>query len=138
MKSLILSFTKYFIVGLTAWFSPIYYDIVFVCILVGADTITGVMKAGKEDVKNIWSRKMFGFVPKLIFYFVLIISAQACLLYVEPKIPFTKLALIGIAFIEVKSIDENFEELFGYSFLNKVLDGVKSINQIKRHKDDAN
>jgi hypothetical protein len=53
-------------------------------------------------------------------------------LYVEPKIPFTKLALVGVAFIEIKSIDENFKELFGFSFINKVLEAVKSINQIKR------
>lgn len=132
MKTWLLSFSKYFVIGLTAFFTPIYYDILFVCILVFADTTTGVMKAGKKDISNIWSKKMFAFVPKLIFYFVLIISAQACLLYVEPKIPFTKLALVGVAFIEVKSIDENFKEIFGFSFINKVLEAVKSINQIKR------
>ena len=50
--------------------------------------------------------------------------------------PFTKLVLIGICWIEIKSIDENFNILFGYSFMNKVLEGLKSINQIKRHKDE--
>lgn len=136
MKHQILLFSKYFIVALIGFFSPILYAFILTTILVGADTITGVMKAGKNSIKNISSKKMFAVCPKLSFYFVLIISAHSVQIYVEPQIPFTKLALIGISWIELKSIDENFNSIFGFSFMDKILEGMKSINKIKRHNDE--
>ena len=136
MKHQILLFLKYFIVALIGFFSPILYAFILTTILVGADTITGVMKAGKNSIKNISSKKMFAVCPKLSFYFVLIISAHSVQIYVEPQIPFTKLALIGISWIELKSIDENFNSIFGFSFMDKILEGMKSINKIKRHNDE--
>jgi uncharacterized protein (DUF2384 family) len=33
------------------------------------DTITGIMKAGKDDVKNVTSKKGSVLISKLIFYF---------------------------------------------------------------------
>ena len=122
--------------ALIGFFAPILYAFILTTILVGADTITGVMKAGKDSVKNITSKKMFAVCPKMSFYFLLIITAHSVQIYVEPQIPFTKLALIGISWIEIKSIDENFNAIFGFSFMDKILEGIKSFNQIKRHKDE--
>ena len=136
MKLQLFTFSKYFLIALISFFSPIIYAFILTSILVTSDTITGVMKAGKETVKNITSKKMFAVIPKLSFYFILIIIAHSVQIYVEPQVPFTKLVLIGISWIEIKSIDENFDVLFGFSFIDKVLEGVKSINQIKRHKDE--
>lgn len=136
MKQQILIFSKYFFVAILGFFAPILYAFILTIILVGADTITGVMKAGKKSVKDISSKKMFAVCPKLSFYFLLIITAHSVQIYVEPQIPFTKLALIGISWIELKSIDENFNSIFGFSFIDKILEGIKSINQIKRHKDE--
>ena len=136
MKLQLFTFSKYFLIALISFFSPIIYAFILTSILVTADTITGVMKAGKETVKNISSKKMFAVIPKLSFYFILIIIAHSVQIYVEPQVPFTKLVLIGISWIEIKSIDENFDVLFGFSFIDKVLEGIKSINQIKRHKDE--
>ena len=135
MKIAIGSFFKYFGIALIGFLAPLKFAFLFTIIIVTVDTITGIMKAGKEDVKNIQSRKMFALVPKLIFYLLLVVVAHSVAL-LEPQIPFVKLALIGIGWIEIKSIDENFNSLFGYSFLDKVLEGIKSINQIQRHKDD--
>jgi phage-related holin len=126
---------KYIGIALFSFLSPIFYAFIFTIILVGVDTITGIMKAGKDDIKNVKSKKGFSFVPKLIFYFLLVLVAHACALWVDPQIPFVKLVLFGIGWIEIKSIDENFEELFGFSFINKALAGMKAVNQIKRHKD---
>lgn len=136
VKEILLSYCKYWFLLLIAFFAPIEQEFWFVSILVIVDTITGVMKAGKNDINDIFSKKAWRFVPKLIFYFLLIIVAYSCEKYVEKSVPFTKLSLIGISFIEIKSIDENFNELFGFSFLNKVLEGVKSINNIKRKGDE--
>jgi phage-related holin len=136
VKYYLISYCKYLAVLLVAFFTPILQEFWFVAILVIVDTITGVMKAGKEDINNIFSTRMWRFIPKLIFYFLLVIVAYSCEKYVEPNVPFTKLSLIGMSFIEIKSIDENFKELFGFSFLNKVFEGVKSINNIKRKGDE--
>lgn len=136
MKHSLFLYLKYWFVLVIAFFAPLEQEFWFVIILVIVDTITGVMKAGKEDIKNIFSTKIFRCIPKLIFYQLLVIVAYACEKYVEPTIPFTKLSLIGISFIEIKSIDENFNELFGFSFLNKVFEGVKSVNNIKRRSDE--
>lgn len=131
------SFFKYFSIALVGFFAPIKFAFLFTIIIVTVDTITGIMKAGKTDVKDIQSRKMFALVPKLIFYLLLVIVAHSVAL-LEPQVPFVKLVLIGIGWIEIKSIDENFNSLFGYSFLDKVLEGIKKANQIKRHKDETN
>jgi len=134
MKSTLITFSKYFGIALFSFFAPIFYAFMLVTILVVADTITGVMRAGRKDVEKISSKKMFAIVPKLIFYFLLVIVAHGITL-VEPQLPFVKFALIGISFIEIKSIDENFRGLFGFSFLDKTFQAIKQVNQIKRHKE---
>jgi hypothetical protein len=93
------------------------------------------MKAGKSDVLKIESSKMFRFIPKLIFYLLLVIVSHSASLYVDNQIPFVKLAIIGVSWIEIKSIDENFREMFGFSFIDKVLEGVKGFNNIKKRKE---
>ena len=133
MKSTFLSISKYFVLTLFGFFAPIFYAFWLVSILVITDTITAIMKEGRKDVKNITSKKAFPIVPKLIFYFLLLIVAHS-LQVVENQLPFVKFALIGIGWIEIKSIDENFRGLFGFSFIDKTLNAIKQINQIKRHK----
>ena len=134
MKTTLITICKYFGVALISFFSPIKYAFLLVAILVITDTITGIMRAGRKDVGKVTSRKAFAIVPKLIFYFLLVIVGHG-LEVVEPQLPFVKFALIGIGWIEVKSIDENFRGLFGFSFIDKTLHAVKQVNQIKRHKD---
>lgn len=134
MKATFITFCKYFSLALFSFFAPIFYAFLLVFILVVADTITGVMRAGRKEVEKISSKKMFAIVPKLIFYFLLVIVAHA-LTALEPQLPFVKFALIGISFIEIKSIDENFRGIFGFSFLDKTFQAIKQINQIKRHKE---
>jgi len=136
MQTTIITALKYFGFTLISFFAPVTYAFIFIGVLVAIDTITGIMKAGKDDVRNITSKKGFSLVPKLIFYFLLVIVAHCCAVWVDPQVPFVKLVLIGIGWIEIKSIDENYKILAGHSFIDKVMEGMKSINQIKRHKDD--
>ena len=136
MKASIIGVLKYLGVGLAAFFSPITYAFIFIGILVSVDTITGVMKAGKTDIREVKSNKAFRVIPKLIFYSLLVIVAHAVHIYVEPTVPFVKLSLVGIGFIEIKSIDENFRELYGFSFIDKVLEAGKKLKGIKKHTDE--
>jgi len=136
MKTTIVTTLTYVGTAVIAFFTPIVYAFIFTAILVSVDTISGVMKAGKDDIKNIKSKKAFAIVPKLIFYFLLVICAHACTLVFEQHLPFVQLTLIGIGWIEIKSIDENFSAIFGYSFIDKIMEGIKGVNQIKRHRDE--
>ena len=126
-----LEASVYFGAGLIAFFSPILWAFWVVVGLVFVDTAFGIMRAGKQDVKSIKSRKMFSMVTKTIAYLLLVIIAHL-VSFIEPAIPFVKLALFGVAFIEVKSIDENFRGLFGFSFIDKILSAFKFVKEIKR------
>jgi len=132
MQKYLYSFFKYFSVSIMAFFAPIYFSLLFVVILVVVDTITGVMKAGKKEVKNISSKKLFAFVPKLIIYLLFVILAHLGCQVLDKSIPFVKLAIMGISWIEVKSIDENFRDIFGFSFIDKILDSVKIISNLRK------
>jgi phage-related holin len=132
MEKYVFSFFKYFAVSIMAFFAPIYFSLLFVVILVVVDTITGVMKAGKNEVKNISSKKLFAFVPKLIIYLLFVIVAHLGSQVLDKSIPFVKLAIMGISWIEVKSIDENFRDIYGFSFIDKILDSVKIISNLRK------
>lgn len=129
MKALTLKFLTYFSTSLIAFFAPITWAITSVIVVVIIDTITGVMKAGKNDVKQVKSRRLGHFVSKLIYYFSAIILSRICELFIDNEIPFVKLALVGVMIIEVKSIDENFRDTFGFSFVDKILEGFKKLNR---------
>jgi len=122
----------YFSTALFSFLAPIEGALWFVVTLVIADTITGVMKAGKSTVENIQSKKAFNLVPKLIFYFLLVIIAHSLNLIIDKQIPWVKLALVGISWIEIKSIDENFKVSFGFSFLDKCLEAGKKLKKFDR------
>lgn len=128
-------FFAYFLTGLIAFFSPILWAFWIVIALVFLDTMFGIMRAGKEDIKNIKSRRLFSVVTKMVAYILLICLAQV-ISFIEPQIPFVKLALFGVGFIEIKSIDENFKGIFGYSFIDKILQAFKFIKNIKRADED--
>ena len=133
MKATLISMIKYFSVALISFLAPLFWAFTLIAILVLTDTITGIMRAGREKVEKVTSKRAFAIVPKLTFYFLFVIVAHG-LAMVEPSLPFVKFALMGIGWIEVKSIDENFRGLFGFSFIDRTLHAIKSINQIKRHR----
>lgn len=132
MEKYLYSWLKYFAISLMTFLAPIYYSLMLVIVLVIIDTITGIMKAGKKDVTNVTSKKLFAFVPKLIIYLLFVIVAQIGKQAIDPAIPFVKLAVLGISWIEVKSIDENFRDIFGFSFIDKILDSVKLISNFRK------
>ena len=132
-KEITYKFLSYFATGLIAFFSPILWAFWIVIGLVFLDTMFGIMRAGKEDIKNIKSRKLFSIVTKIVAYLLLCCLGQLAS-FIEPQIPFVKLVLFGIGFIEIKSIDENWRGIFGYSFIDKVLQAFKFVKNIKREE----
>lgn len=144
LKHIIRMVTKslLFIVSLLGvWFIPIKGAFILMLLAVFLDTMTGVLAShiaykrnGKQEDK-VTSNKAFRLVPKLIFYGSLIILGQALLYYVEPDIPWVKIALIGISWIEIRSIDENFEKVFGFSFLKKIEQALMKVKNVQKRTD---
>ncbi len=90
------------------------------------------MVVGKlQGVQAITSKKLFAIVPKTIFYMTFIIMGQLCHDYIDVQIPFSKLVLVGIIGIEVYSIDENFQELTGFSFVKRIITFVQKLTSYK-------
>lgn len=121
---------------LVAFFTPLSFALWFTIGVVLIDTITGVMKAGKKDITQVSSKVGFNkTLPKLIIYFSLVILAGILNIgaahFKQPEV-FVNLALFGIAWIEVRSVDENFKEMFGFSFIEKILEALKFVKDYKR------
>ena len=129
MKTICIKFLLYFSASLTAFFLPITWAVTSVVVVVLIDTITGVMAAGKENVKNIQSRKLSHVLSKLIYYLSALILCRIATLFIDDSIPFVKLCLVAVMIIEVKSIDENFHKTFGFSFVDKMLTAFKKLNR---------
>jgi hypothetical protein len=129
IKTLSLKFGLYFSTALTAFFLPITWAITSVVAIVLIDTITGVMSAGKDNIKNISSRKLSNVISKLIYYLFALILCRIAVMFIDNSVPFVKLCLIAVFIIEIKSIDENFYKTFKFSFVDKMLTAIKKFNR---------
>mgnify|MGYP003624950719 FL=1 len=124
---------------------PISNFLVFMTILVVTDLITGLMKAQKlaiADAKlqglpkpaffedTMESNKLSRTLSKWVIYTLGLIIANGSTLYMFPEYEAAKIVLMGITFIEVKSLDENFKIILGYSIFGKLL-GLLSRTQAK-------
>jgi phage-related holin len=127
------NFLGLMITYLISFFTPIGWWLVAIGFFVIADFITGMLKAKKSGNK-IESKKMFRTIPKFIGYGLGIIVAHVITLLFFPEFPSVKLMAGFIAFIEVKSIDENIKELTGHSLFGDI---IKMLNP-KRNQDKPN
>lgn len=123
------------LISLTGFFAPLTTAFTVAICLVFLDTVSKIMVVGKtQGVSAIKSKKLFQVIPKSIFYLIFIILGQLAHDYIDVQIPFSKLVLVGIIGIEAYSIDENFEELTGFSFIKRVLEFTKKITQFRNEK----
>ncbi len=127
--SLFSKFLIYTGTSLIAFFSPIMWAIWCSIALIVIDTITGVMKGAKADVKGFQSKKLGNILYKVIYYGCALIIANILSLYIDAQVPFVKLVFIAVVIIEVKSIDENFRDTFGFSFVDKIVESLKFIKR---------
>lgn len=128
-SSILAKFSTYIAASLAAFFLPITWALTSIVAVVIIDTITGVMKAGKNKVERVQSKKLASVITKLIFYFSGVILGRIAELFIDNEIPFVKLVLVAVMIIEVKSIDENFKSVYGFSFVDKVLKVFKKFGR---------
>ena len=103
------------------WISPLALKIGIVTAFITLDTIMGVVAAYKSG-EEVSSRKLRqGFIPKAIGYATMV--AATYLIDTEVyNINASFLAVMFVAFAEMKSMDENFKKITGYSIWSKIIE----------------
>lgn len=120
MKSWILTNLNNILLSLIAVISPIKPLFLVTGFLIMADFIFGLYKAKKLGEK-ITSRKMGNTISKLLLYNIAILSVYLLNHYViMTTLPLEKIVAGLIGLTELKSLDESFTLLFGFSFYDKI------------------
>jgi hypothetical protein len=141
MKSFIVTNYTYFIQAIIIFFAPIKGIIILVALSTVLDTCFGVWKA-KQLRQGVTSKNFrHGLVPKITSYVgatMLVYASDYFIIneltkmMVSVEFLFTKLIALVLISIEVKSMDESFEKVKGYSFLNKAIDLIIKAKNIKK------
>jgi len=144
MKATLVKLYGAFLFPIVAFFAPIYFMVFLVGLSTLIDTGFGIWKSKSlgEKVSSKICRK--GLVPKLKSYAGIVlllfvvdyyIVNEFTQLFIDIQFVSTKLVSLALIVIEVKSMDESFEKVKGYSFIGKLYDNLRNIKKVK---DDMN
>ena len=115
---------KYGLLALLGFFIPILPLIYTLTAVITLDFLLGIYKSYKLN-QPITSRKMAQTLPKILLYNSTILVLYAIDVYViHSGMGLEKSAAAMMIFIEMKSCDEHFKCLFGYSMWNGFLEAL--------------
>ena len=126
---------------LLIFFAPVKGIVILVIVAILLDTCFGLWKAKKTGVEILSKRLRHGFVPKLISYIACVCLTYAAdffilndLTQMVVSVDYLSTKLIGLILlsIEVKSMDESFLAVKGYSFLNKIIGLIHKAKNVKK------
>lgn len=122
-------------IGIVAFISPLLPLAVLVSTLIATDFIFGIYRAYKLG-ELINSRKMGHTISKMFLYNMAVLTVFMLeKMIVGTDMQFTKIAVGVIAMVEVKSIDESFKILYGFSIYESIVGKIKrGINENKNNK----
>lgn len=140
MKTLAIKIYSSLLLPIIVFFTPIYFMVFLVGMSTIIDTGFGVWKAKSlgEEVSSKICRK--GLVPKIKSYVTIVlllfvadfyIVNEFTKLFIDIEFVSTKLVSLVLIVIEVRSMDESFQKVKGYSFIEKLYSNVKSIKKAK-------
>jgi hypothetical protein len=138
---------NFFILGsfLASIFTPALPMVISVLLFILLDTFTGLMKAHYVKEKRDSNKFKRGFLPKLIIYTLCILVVFVADKYVlnafikhyfDFDFLITKVVSLILIFIEIWSIDENFEAIFGHSLIDYFKKFLKIFKNFLRNKLD--
>lgn len=107
-----------------AFFMPITGALLLVTSMILLDFITGLMKVKKKGEKRTsagYKRTLF----KWAAYMLVIMIAHGIDVTMNVPIDASALVMTGLCYVELKSIDENWEVIYGYSIFKKLIDIIK-------------
>ena len=115
--------------------TPVFPLFVTIFILIICDFLFGLYRAWKTK-EEISSRKMSHTISKILLYELAILALFLIEKYViMEEIPLTKIVAGVIAMVELKSIDESFQKIFGFSIYNNLKDKLqRSMSETKNFK----
>ena len=129
------------IYSLLIFFAPIKGIILLVALSTVMDTCFGLWKCKKLE-EQITSKKFrHGLVPKLLSYIAVTMLVYASDVFIINEMTFslvsvdfvaTKLTSLVLISIEVKSMDESFIKVKGYSFIEKFKTIINKIKDLKK------
>lgn len=112
-------------IGLVAFVSPLFPLAILVSTLIGTDFVFGIYRAYKTR-QEINSRKMGHTISKLFLYNLAVLSVFMLeKLVLGTDTQFTKVVVGVVAMVELKSIDESFRILYGFSIYESLIDKIK-------------
>mgnify|MGYP000011522053 FL=1 len=126
---------------LVLFFAPIKGIILMVALATILDTCFGLWKAkktGEEITSKIFRN---GLVPKLVSYVAAVMLIYASDVFIINALTMsvisvefisTKLIALVLLSIEVKSMDESFVKVKGYSFIDKIKVIINKIKDVKK------
>tara|TARA_R110002072_G_scaffold183418_1_gene339588 strand:+ start:231 stop:650 length:420 start_codon:yes stop_codon:yes gene_type:complete len=126
---------------LVLFFAPIKGIILMVALATILDTCFGVWKAkklGEEITSKIFRN---GLVPKLVSYVAAVMLIYASDVFIINALTMsvisvefisTKLIALVLLSIEVKSMDESFVKVKGYSFIDKIKVIITKLKDVKK------
>jgi hypothetical protein len=140
MKTLAIKIYGSLLLPVILFFAPIAWMVFLVGLSTIIDTGFGVWKSKSlgEEVSSKICRK--GLVPKVRSYVIMVlllymadyyIINELTKLFINVEFISTKLVSLVLIVIEVKSMDESFNKVKGYSFIDKLYKNVKSIKKAK-------
>jgi peptidoglycan biosynthesis protein MviN/MurJ (putative lipid II flippase) len=137
----IASFISGIFKALLIFLSPIKYIVLLVALSTIIDTFFGVWRAYNTNVEIKSKKLRHGFVPKLITYCFAVIITYCTDYYILNDLTqtvvavdhlSTKLLALVLISIEVKSMDESFTKVKGYSFITKITNLVRKVKDVKK------
>ncbi len=116
----IKEFFSYMAVSFFSTLAPIKPISLTLVGLIIADFLFGIYRAKKQG-ETITSRKMSRSIAKILFYNIVILILFYTNLYIfETGLPLEKLGAGLICLVELRSIDESWQIIFGYSLWDKL------------------
>ena len=117
----IKEFCIWFVAVVGSYFLPLVPTMLTVGLLIAVDTIYAVFVASKLGEK-ITSRKMSEVLSKMLLYQLIIITIYVIERNILGQYDLfaCKAAAMAITWTELKSIDESFQKMFGYSIWTKL------------------
>lgn len=140
MKALLLKIYTSLFLPIIVFFAPIYVMVFLVGVSTIVDTAFGIWKAKSlgEEVDSKKCRQ--GLVPKIKSYVIIVlllfvadfyIVNEFTKLFIDIEYVSTKIVSLVLIVIEVRSMDESFKKVKGYSFIDKLYDNVRNIKKVK-------
>lgn len=114
----------YFLLWISVYFSPVYPLILSIGFFVVCDAITAIIAAKKKG-EPFTSRKLRDSVAKFLQYGIAIFVAHVVEQQFLPQFPALKVISGFIAYIELKSMNENFEKSTGTNIFKLLLQKIK-------------